>query len=85
MAGRRHAAWVEALALGTAFGLIVAAIATWRDWRGNPGGIFHGADGTDWSVVAETGWTWFWPVALLAAALAALAFHLLRLRRRRRP
>ena len=80
MAGRRQAAWVEALALGTASGLIVAASATWRDWRLNPGGIFHGADGTDWSVVAETAWTWFWPVASVAAALALPLLVLLRRR-----
>lgn len=56
---------------GLIAGLLVSVVMTFLDWRLNPGGIFHGATGTNWTIVTATAWTWFWPVALLAAAVAA--------------
>lgn len=73
--------WLAALAAGAAAGLAAAATATFLDWRLNPGGIFRDADGTRWAVVAETASSWFWPVALLVAALAVPVAY----RRGRRP
>ncbi len=58
------------LAFGAALGAVVAAIMTFMDWRLNPGGIFHGADGSDWSIVLETALSWFGPVFALSTALA---------------
>ncbi|MDJ0918720.1 MAG: hypothetical protein QNJ05_13215 [Woeseiaceae bacterium] len=42
------------------------------DWRLNPGGIFHGPDGTNWRFVYETAVSWFVPVlvAVLPVAVA---------------
>jgi hypothetical protein len=38
---------------------------TIANWRLNPSGIFHDEQGTDWTIVAETALSWFWPVALV--------------------
>ena len=76
-----HRPWLTGLAVGAAAGLVVAAVATLRDWRLNPGGVFHGPGGTSWPVVAETAWSWFWPVGLAGGALAAALFALLARRR----
>ncbi len=58
------------LAFGAAVGFVVAALMTFLDWRLNPGGIFHGPRGTDWSIVMETAFSWFAPVSALAVVLA---------------
>ncbi|MGB5353484.1 MAG: hypothetical protein WBN32_07745 [Woeseia sp.] len=55
---------------GLLAGLLVSVVMTFLDWRLNPGGIFHSTTGTDWAIVRATAWTWFWPVALLVAAIA---------------
>ena len=69
MTGHRRAI-LRAAALGAGIGALVAALAALRDWWLNPAGLFHGPAGTDWSIVFETGWSWFLPVA--AAAVAVL-------------
>lgn len=56
---------------GVLVGLLVAGIMTFLDWHGNPGSIFQGAGGTNWPAVRATAWSWFWPIALLGAAIAA--------------
>lgn len=66
--GRR--AWLAGAALGGLAGLVTASVMTLLDWRLNPGGVFRGPEGTDWSVVVETAVSWLWPVALLVAAVA---------------
>lgn len=64
---------------GAGAGLAVAAVMTFLDWRLNPAGIFHDAGGTRWDIVLETAWTWFWPIALVAAsALTVILFALRR-------
>lgn len=70
------------LVSGILAGLVVSTLLTFLDWRLNPGGIFHGAAGTDWLVVLETAWSWFWPVSLLVFVLA-LPGVLIWLRRQR--
>ena len=47
----------------------VAGVASFMDWQLNPGGIFHGAAGTNWSIVWATWASWFAPVFLLVAVL----------------
>lgn len=52
--------------VGVLAGLIVAVPMTIADWRLNPSGLFHSEHtGTDWTIVAETALSWFWPVALV--------------------
>ena len=70
--------------VGVVFGLIVASVMTFLDWRLNPGGIFHDAQGTDWSVVWETAVSWFTPIAAAAGAVAAVVLFLIS-RRKQRP
>ena len=65
------------LLIGSCTGLVAAAWMTWRDWRLNPGGLFHSPPGTHWGTVLETAWSWFWPIALLAF-VAALVVAMLR-------
>lgn len=67
-AAGRYAAVIGARS-GLVAGVIVSALMTYPDWRLNPGGIFRDANGTDWAVVGQTAWSWFWPVALLSTAL----------------
>jgi len=59
-----------ALLFGAGVGLAVAAAMTFLDWRLNPSGIFHGAEGTNWSFVMDTALSWFGPVFVLASVLA---------------
>ena len=39
---------------------LLASLMSFLDWRANPAGLFHGEQGTNWSVVGETAWTWWW-------------------------
>jgi hypothetical protein len=73
-----------AVAVGVAFGLIVASVMTFLDWRLNPGGIFHDAQGTDWGIVSETAVRWFTPIAAAMGGVAAVVLFLLS-RRKQRP
>lgn len=52
------------LTSGFLAGAIVATIATFLDWRLNAGGIFRSAGGSNWRVIAETAFSWWWPVAI---------------------
>lgn len=70
-------------AAAVAAGLLVAIPMTVADWRLNPSGIFHNEQGTEWSVIAETAISWFWPVALLAL-IVSVAIHVLIARMRAR-
>ena len=69
--------WIKALltgvGIGIGVGLLVAVSITFMDWRFNPGEIFHGPGGTNWEIVGETAWSWFWPCALAAMPVAVLA------------
>lgn len=56
-------------AVAVLFASVVASLATFRDWRLNPGGLFRGPAATHWSVVAETWVSWFGPTLLLACAV----------------
>jgi hypothetical protein len=74
---------VDVIGTGILAGLLVSAVMTFLDWRLNPGGVFHGAAGTDWLIVRDTAWSWFWPVALAGAALALPVVGFLQWRKRR--
>ena len=65
------------MAIGIAIGFLAAIVATSMDWWQNPGGIFRDARGTDWTVVVETGVSWFAPVSVLACTTALLVVFLI--------
>ncbi len=67
---------LKGLGTGLAAGAIVSLTMTVLDWRLNPDGIFHNTQGTDWSVVAETAFSWFVPVSVLCSALALLVIFI---------
>ena len=58
--------------VGSLVGLMVAVGMTFVDWRLNPAGIFHSEEGTDWNIVVETAFSWFWPVALIVLVLTVI-------------
>ena len=64
------------VAIGIVIGLIVATIMTTLDWRLNPSGIFHNTQGTNWSIVRETAFSWFLPVASTTSLIAAILVFL---------
>ena len=64
-------------------GLLVAIPMTVADWRLNPSNLFHDTQGTQWSVVAETALSWFWPVTFLAL-IVSVAINVLIARMRAR-
>ncbi|MDJ0812931.1 MAG: hypothetical protein QNJ23_04330 [Woeseiaceae bacterium] len=70
----RARSWYFGIIAGLFAGLLVAIPATVADWRLNPAGIFHDETGTNWAIVAETAFSWFWPVAL-AVLVATVVTH----------
>jgi hypothetical protein len=75
---------MTSIGIAVAVGLGVAVPVTLSDWRANPTGVFHDADGTHWRAVAETALSWFWPLAV-AAFVTALAVNIIVVRFRARP
>ena len=69
--------WILGVVIGVVVGFMVAAVMTFLDWRLNPGGIFHNARGTDWTVVVETAVSWFAPVSVLVSVSALLVLIVL--------
>ena len=57
---------------------LLASLMSFLDWRANPAGLFHGEQGTNWSVVGETAWTWWWPSALVLSLIGLALARLLR-------
>ena len=66
--------------VGFISGAVVSIPITFVDWRLNPSGLFHDEHGTNWAVVAETFWSWFWPVALGALATTMVICYWLAVR-----
>ena len=67
--------------IGCGIGFAVASTMAFLDWRLNPAGIYHSDAGTNWVFVWDTWFSWFWPVASMAAAVTLLAIWVLSLRR----
>lgn len=68
---RKH--WMLGIVMGLGGGLTVAVIMTFLDWRINPDGLFHDANGTHWPVVLETAFSWFAPATLFVGITAWVA------------
>ena len=64
--------WYLGAIVGFVAGLLVSVPVTISDWRRNPSGLFHDDQGTNWAIVTETAFSWFWPVALFAFVATAL-------------
>ena len=64
----------KGVAVGFLIALIISAIPTGMDWYANPAGIFRSENGTNWSIVFETLFSWFWPlfIVFVAASMAVL-------------
>ena len=73
--------WILGLVVGAVVGLLVASAITFLDWRLNPGGIFHNAQGTDWAVVTETAISWFAPVSVLVGFVSISVLYWLQRQR----
>ena len=61
----RARSWYLGAIIGLLTGLLVTIPMTIADWRLNPSGLFHDEQGTNWPIVTETAFSWFWPVALI--------------------
>ena len=68
----RPRSWFFGIIVGLLTGLIVAVPMTIADWRLNPSGIFRDEQGTNWPIVAETAFSWFWPAASVAFVVTVL-------------
>ena len=66
----RNSSWIIGLMIGVATGMLVASIMAAVDWWANPAGVFHGGQGTNWSFVWETWFSWFAPVFLFAGLVS---------------
>ena len=67
--------WLKGFGIGAVVGFVVAATATFMDWRVNPAGIFHNAGKTNWAFVWETAVSWFVPVAAAVTVAALLVLY----------
>ncbi len=57
------------IAIALLVAVFVAGVMTFMDWRLNPAGIFRTDAGTDWTRVAETAASWFFPTAVIAGII----------------
>lgn len=64
------------IGLGGLFAACLSVVIELWEWLENPGGIFHDANGTNWSFVFDTLVSWLLPTFYPAAIIAALC-HLL--------
>ena len=60
----------QGIGIGLLAAVLIAAPFTAIDWYQNPGGIFRGVGGTNWQILWETAFSWFWPCALLTVPVA---------------
>ncbi len=63
---------VAGLLFGAAVALSVTLVICLWEWIENPGGIFHGDDGTNWGFVFDTAISWLIPTFFYAVLIAWL-------------
>lgn len=64
--------FLTGLLFGTAVALSVTLVICVWEWIENPGGIFRGADGTNWGFVFDTAISWLLPTFFYAVVFAWL-------------
>ncbi len=73
---------IKSVYAGVVIGVVVAffaaALPTAIDWYSNPGGIFRTGLASNWPVVLQTWFSWFWPVAVVSIPIAIIALAYLR-------
>ena len=65
-----------ALLTGALWSVLVTLVVTVWEWIENPGGIFHGTEGTNWNFVLETAISWLVPT-LIWATIVVFAIHIM--------
>lgn len=74
--------WLHSVGFGFVIALIVTLVVTIWEWIENPSDIFHGSEGTHWSIVWETAMSWFIPTFLYVTATCLGIIILCKLLRR---
>ena len=73
---------IKSVYVGVAIGVVVAffaaALPTAMDWYSNPDGIFRSGSASNWPIVFQTWFSWFWPVAVVSIPTAIIAHAYLR-------
>ena len=73
---------IKSVYAGVVIGVVVAffaaALPTAMDWYSNPGGIFRTGSASNWPIVFQTWFSWFWPVAVVSIPTAIIAHAYLR-------
>ena len=58
--------------VGAVVSMVVTVVICLWEWIENPGGIFHGADGTNWQFVLDTALSWLVPTFVDVVVIATL-------------
>ena len=73
---------IKSVYAGVVIGVVVAffaaALPTAMDWYSNPDGIFRSGSASNWPIVFQTWFSWFWPVAVVSIPTAIIAHAYLR-------
>ncbi len=73
---------IKSVYAGVVIGVVVAffaaALPTAMDWYSNPDGIFRSGSASNWPIVFQTWFSWFWPVAVVSIPTAVIAHAYLR-------
>lgn len=68
---------IKSVYAGVSIGVVVAffaaALPTAMDWYSNPGGVFRTGSASNWPIVFQTWFSWFWPVAVVSIPTAIFA------------
>ncbi len=65
--------WFFGLLVGTIGASLITTVVTIWELLENPSGIFHNAEGVNWSFIFDTASSWFIPSFLYLALISALA------------